>query len=162
MATISETCPVCAMPTVMEVPPVEYHGMHFRFCSDQCRQMFLAQPALYSAKLGQQRAEVIKRRTLRLAEPAEEEVAALLTSYLQELMGVKDVAIEGRDISISYDLTQVTEKQIEAKLVLAGIELDGSWWQRVRRCWAQYREKNELNNLAANPAACCNRPPPRA
>jgi len=77
-------------------------------------------------------------------------------------MGAKEVQVNGRSLLVSYDLLQLTSAQVENALRATAIILDDGWWQRVRRAWIRDTERNELNNLAARPAACCNRAPPRA
>ncbi|NOZ51996.1 MAG: hypothetical protein GXP08_02450 [Gammaproteobacteria bacterium] len=160
MTLLSDICPVCGMVTVPDVPVMEHHKMLFRFCSEQCRETFVAHPSLYSVKVGTKRNEIIKRRTMRLAEPVDSEVAALLIPYLMAMMGVKQVVVEVDKTHITYDLLQVTESQIENALVEVGVQLGGGWLERLRRGWVHGNEEIELDNLAAPAAACCNRPPP--
>lgn len=162
MTRLSETCPVCGMKADIEVPSVEHYKMFFHFCSKQCREMFVAHPNLYSARLGQERSEILKRRTMSLAEPLDKEVTELLIPYLMGMMGVKEVAVEADKVHITYDLLQVTEIQIETALVEIGIQLGGGWLERLRRAWVHDSEEIELDNLAAPPAPRPNRPPPGA
>lgn len=162
MTRLSETCPVCGMKADIEVFSVEHHKMFFYFCSEQCRETFVAHPSLYSAKLGQERSEILKRRTMSLAEPLDKEATELLISYLMKMMGVKKVTVEADKVHISYDLLQATESQIETALVEIGVQLGSSWMERLRRAWVHDCEEIELDNLDSPPAPCCNRPPPRA
>jgi len=155
-----DICHVCGMAADPEVGSVEYHKMFFWFCSDQCRETFQKNPALYASKLPDKQPQVIKDRTLHLAEPPPREVDDLLTSYLKDLMGVKEAFIEGDRLRIRYDLMQVTEAQIEKALKEAGLKLDESWRERLRRSWMQNTEEIELENLSSKPSSCCNRPPP--
>jgi len=157
-----DTCPVCGMRAEVEVPSVEYHKMYFHFCSEQCRECFVARPNLYSGKIGKERSEILKQRTMRLAEPLDSEVTELLISRLKEMMGVKVVEGEGDRVRITYDLLQVTEIQIEKVLAEIGVQLGGGWLERFRRGWVHDSEDNVLDSLAAPPAACCNRAPPGA
>jgi len=162
MMQLSDTCPVCGMAVEAEVATVEHHKMYFHFCSEQCREMFIAHPSLYSAKVGKERSEILKRRTMRLAEPLDHEVAELLVPHLLEMMGVKEVLIEDNKVHITYDLLQVTEMQIEKALVEVGIQLGGSWLERLCRGWVHDSEEIELDNLAAPPELLPNRAPPGA
>jgi len=157
---ISDTCPVCGMATVSGVTSVQHHKMNFRFCSEQCRETFIAHPSLYSAKVGKERDKIFKRRIMRLAEPLDNDVAELLISYLMELMGVKEVTVEDDKVFITYDLLQMTEMQIEKALVEVGLQLGGGWLERLCRSWAHDSEEIELDNMAVPSAPCCNRPPP--
>ena len=155
-----DICHVCGMETDPAVASVEYHRIFFYFCSDQCRETFLENPDLYASKPAAERKEILKKRTLHLAELPGKEVTELLTSYLMDLMGVKGVAVEGERLHISYNLLQVTEAQIEKALAEAGLQLDDSWRERLRRAWVHDTEEIELKNLAARPSSCCNKPPP--
>jgi hypothetical protein len=35
------------MTANIEVPSLEYHKMYLHFCSEQCRETFIAHPSLY-------------------------------------------------------------------------------------------------------------------
>ncbi len=161
MIPLSDSCPVCGMKTAAEVPSVEHYKMYFHFCSEQCRETFIAHPSLYSTKIGKERREILKRRTMRLAEPLESEVTELLIPYLMEMMGVTEVVVEGDKVDITYDLLQVTESQIEKALAEVGIKLGGGWLERLRRGWADNSEEIELDNLAAPPAPRYQRTSPK-
>lgn len=158
--SVGDLCPVCGMKAISEVSSVEHHKMYFHFCSHQCRETFIAHPNLYSARLGKERKEILKRRTMRLTEPLNNEVAELLVPYLKELMGVEEVTIEREKMLIIYDLLQVKEIQIEKALTEIGLQLGNGWLERLHRSWVQDCEEVELNNLAAPASACCNRAPP--
>jgi len=155
-----DICHVCGMASDPAVASVEYHKMYFYFCSEQCRETFLENPGLYAAKPAAEQKEILKKRTLHLAEPPDPEVAELLISYLGDLMGVKEVVVKGERLHISYNLLQVTEAQIEEALTEAGLQLDDSWRERVRRAWVHDTEEIERKNLTARPSSCCNKPPP--
>jgi len=155
-------CPVCGMKADGGLNTAEYQKMYFHFCSEQCRENFNVHPRLYTGAPHRVREERIRRRILRLAEPVDDKVAALLVSYLNEIMGVRKVAVDSDKLSISYDLLQVIAAQMERKLNEAGVQLDGGWLLRLRRAWIYNSEETELGNLAASPGACCNRPPPGA
>lgn len=161
MTQLNDICPVCGMESVAEIASVEHNKIYFRFCSEQCRETFVAHPRLYSAKTGKQRNTHVKRRTMHMAEPVETEISELLNSYLEEMMGVKEVVIKGEKIEIVYDLFQVTESQIEKALAEVGIQFGGGWLERLRRAWVHEREETELDNLASLPAPCCNSAPSR-
>lgn len=154
-------CPVCDMKASDVRYTAEYQKMYFHFCSEQCQESFNAHPRLYTGAPHRVREERVRQRILRLAEPVDDEVAALLVSYLNEMMGVRKVAVDGDKLSISYDLLQVTVAQVERKLNETGVRLGDGWLLRLRRAWIRSSEETELNNLAAVPGACCNRPPPR-
>ncbi len=154
-------CPVCGMEADHDVHSVERHNMFFHFCSVQCRETFSSHPQLYTKAPKTVHEERLKQRTMRLAEPLVTEVTERLIPYLLEMMGVKKVKVEGAKVHITYDLLQVTEIQIEKELVEIGLQLGDGWLEHLRRGWVEYSEEAELGNLAASPAPCCNRPPPK-
>jgi len=162
MVPSNDTCPVCGMVAVPEVPTIEHHKMYFHFCSEQCRKTFVVHPSLYSAKVGKDRSEVLKRRTMILTESLDHEVTELLVPYLSEMMGVKEVVVEDDRAYITYDLLQVTEMQIEKALIAVGVQLGGGWVGCLCRAWVHDSEEIELDNLAAPPALPPNRAPPGA
>ena len=152
-------CPVCGMKVNPDVPTAEHHKIHFHFCSEQCRETFSERPSLYIKAPESGHEEHLKRRTMRLAETPDEKVVALLTSCLNEMMGVKEVTVEGEKIHITYDLLQATEMQIEKALAEIGVQLGGGWLERLRRGWVNDSEEVELDNLTATAKHCCNKPP---
>lgn len=155
----SERCPVCGMQVDGEQRYTQaYQKMWFHFCSEQCRETFRQRPELYSGKRAREHGAVIKCRRLRLAAPP---VPAVVETTLRELMGVTALRFDGATLTLRYDLLQVTLAQIERALAAAGVALDDGLWQRLSRGWIHHTEENELNNLAAPSAACCNRPPAR-
>lgn len=160
MSMVNDSCPVCGMKTTSGAPTVEYHKMFFHFCSEQCRKTFLAHPGLYSSKVGKERNKILKQRTMNLAEPLDDETRKLITSSLLKMMGIQEVIVEKGRVSVTYDLLQITEKQIEKILIEVGAQLGGGWLERLRRSWVRDSEEIELDNLAAPPAPRRNRPPP--
>ncbi|MCF6211816.1 MAG: hypothetical protein L3J88_05035 [Gammaproteobacteria bacterium] len=162
MSMVSSRCPVCGMETRPEVPTVEYLKMFFHFCSEQCRKTFLDHPSLYSSKVGRKRNKILKRRTMTLAEPLDDEIRELIIASLMQLMGVQEVITEEGRVGVTYDLLQITEEQIEKTLAEVGAKLGRGWLARLRRSWVHDSEEVELDNLAAPPAPRRNRPPPGA
>jgi len=160
MSAFRDICPVCGMKTMPEVAAIEHHKMFFHFCSEQCRKMFMQHPGLYSGKIGKEQSKILKRRTMSLAEPVDDEVRKRIISSLQKMMGVQEVSAEEGKVSVTYDLRQVTEGQIEEALAEVGAKLGGGWLDRLRRSWVHESEETELDNLAAPPAPQRNRPPP--
>ena len=141
--------PVCKMWVGHDQHALNYMGMHFAFCSLQCRERFMANPHLYIGQPGEaapvQRGEVsIKQRRLRLAAPLDEHTAAAVTRQLTAMMGVERVEIIGRDIRTRYDLLQATAEQLEAVIAGAGGVLSQNWLERLRRGLVHTVEANEL------------------
>ena len=160
MNSDKDICPVCGMNVDFTVTAVERYKIYYRFCSEQCRETFTAHPGLYSGRRGVNQSALVKQRTLRLAEPLDSEVAESLTTYLGEMMGMKEVTVAGDKVHLIYDLLQVTEAQVEKALIEVGVQLGGGWLGRFRRAWVHDGEENELDNLTAPPAPCCNKLPP--
>jgi len=155
-----DKCPVCDMETGTGQYALEYRKMFFHFCTEQCRETFLAHPGLYSGNRVREYGEIIKNRTLYLAKSLDVDTQQAASEYLQGLMGIKDIQAVGRKFTLRYDLLQLTLAQVEKALSQVNVQLDNGWWQRLRRNWVRNIEANELENLAINPSACCNRPPP--
>ncbi|EAU55192.1 YHS domain-containing protein [Mariprofundus ferrooxydans] len=155
------TCPVCGMDAKDSTVHAEHTGIEYYFCTPQCRENFIARPQLY---LGRQSAksagrEIIKRRSFSLDQVIEGEMQAQLIQTMKQMMGVRDVEVNGRDVAITYDLLEATAEQMERALADAGAALGSGWAARLKRGWVQYTEENELDNLATGDAACCNKPP---
>ena len=69
--------PVCGMRVDPDALAVEYQGMRFAFCSNQCRARFLANPGLYVGRPGRpaprQRGQAERRRRrIRLDAPLDD------------------------------------------------------------------------------------------
>lgn len=144
--------PVCLMQVDPEQFAVEYQGMHFAFCSQQCQERFLANPHAYigtpvEKAPKQEGRRVIKRRRMRLAEPLSDAAARQVTEDLAGMMGVHSVEAQGRELHITYDLLQATAAQLEAALVQAGVHLGEGWGDRLRRAFVHYLEETEVQNL---------------
>lgn len=144
--------PVCLMQVEPDQYAIEYQGMHFAFCSQQCQDRFLANPHAYIGTPGekapkQEGREVIKRRHLRLAEPLSDAAAQYVTEHLMSMMGVSSVQVQGRELRITYDLLQATAAQIEVALAQAGAHLGEGWGEKLRRAFVHYLEETEVQNL---------------
>ncbi len=154
-ATVKD--PVCGM----EVAPAQfetvYEGLHYAFCSEQCRQRFAANPHLYIGVPGEKAArqkgvELFKRRRFQLDTPLAAQDAAILTEALGAMMGVKAIEIQdGNTVTITYDLIQATADQLEAKMVEVGAKLGAGWAERLRRGFVHYTEECEVGNLEVHP-----------
>lgn len=144
--------PVCGMEVKPHQNETIYLDMHYAFCSQQCRDRFLANPHLYIGQPGrkapkQQGLEVIKKRTLRLASPLPPRGAEMLCEALQAMMGIKRVTVDELRVEITYDLLQATAEQIEARMAEIGVQLGAGWAERLRRAFAHYEEECEIGNL---------------
>ena len=120
--------PVCHMLVPPDQNALNYQGMDFAFCSQQCKDRFLADPHLYIGVPGepapkQEGQKVLKRRRLRLEIPLSDTDARQVTEQLLAMMGVYSVDIAADELAITYDLLQATAEQIEATLQQAGARL---------------------------------------
>lgn len=156
--------PVCQMQVAPDSFPAKFAGGRYAFCSEQCRERFLAHPHLYVGLPGkkapkQEGVTVIKQRRMRLAQPLSSAEAEVVTAAVQGLMGIRAVSVEGDSICISYDLLEVTAEQIEKKLQETSTQLGGGLAERLRRAFIHYEEECESGNLEVRKGACCNKPP---
>lgn len=153
-------CPVCHMDVVSDTLSHDYTGMHFVFCSQQCKDRFTANPHLYIGKPGmpspkQQGKQVIKKRTLKLERVIPEDVSSNIIQALNAMMGIKQVRIEGDRIDITYDLLEATVQQIEATLEDTGNRLASSWGKSLKRAFVHYLEETEIDALESSGGQHC-------
>ncbi|TCK18020.1 YHS domain-containing protein [Thiogranum longum] len=148
--------PVCDMMVDPRELSIDYLGMHFSFCSEQCKQRFLDNPNLYIGTAGhksprQEGRVVLKRRRLKLSEPLSAEAREGLIKQLQSMMGIKRVDVEGDIVDITYDLLEATEAQIEETIAQSGAVLGQSLARRLSRGFVKYLEETEIENLEVKP-----------
>ena len=148
--------PVCGMQVSPDSFPLEHLGIHYAFCSQQCRERFSSNPHLYIGAPGQQAPvqqgmEILKRRRFRLEHPLTEAEATVLVDELTAMMGIKRVDVSSDTIAIVYDLLQATASQIEARIGQAGMRLGTGWAERLQRGFVHYSEECEVGNLEVTP-----------
>lgn len=149
--------PVCGMEVAPTQFETAYEGLHYAFCSEQCRQRFAANPHLYIGVPGvkapaQKGVELLKRRRFRLDVPLTPQNGAILAEALGAMMGVKAVEIEDANtVALTYDLIQATADQLEAKMAEVGVKLGEGWAERLRRGFVHYMEECEVGNLEVHP-----------
>jgi YHS domain-containing protein len=144
--------PVCGMSVPPEQLRTAYLQMSFAFCSEQCRERFLANPHLYIGVPGQRApkqtgTKVLKHRRLCLDRPLEPEQARLLEQALLHMMGVRWVKAEGNRIELRYDLLEATAEQLEAKMTEIGAQLGSGWLERLHRAFIHFEEECEVASL---------------
>lgn len=144
--------PVCGAEVPAHQNESVYLGIQYAFCSQQCRDRFVAHPHLYVGLPGrkapkQEGMEVLKRRLLHLASPLPPGQALLLSDALASMTGVKKVFAEGDKVEITYDLLQVTAEQIAAKISEICLCLGDDWPERIRLAFVHYQEECEVGNL---------------
>ncbi|MDP1925275.1 MAG: YHS domain-containing protein [Thiobacillus sp.] len=148
--------PVCGMDVAPAQLETIYEGIHYAFCSEQCRQRFVANPRLYIGVPGekapkQKGVELFKRRRFQLDTPLAAHDAVVLAEALGAMMGVKAIVIQDDNIvSITYDLIQTTADQLEAKMGEVGVKLGEGWAERLRRGFVHHMEECEVENLEVN------------
>lgn len=156
MASDKVKDPVCGMLVAPQQNAITYQGLHFAFCSEQCKQRFLANPHLYVGVAGEQAPrqrgkQVLKRRHLRLDKPLTTLEAQRVGEELLAMMGVYAVDVAGDELSITYDLLQVTAEQIESTLLKSGTGLGQGLGEQLRRAFIHYLEESEVENLEVRP-----------
>jgi len=149
---------VCGMEVNSEDISLDYQGIRYVFCSDQCLERFQLNPHLYIGYPGVEAPkhagiEVLKKRTLKLAEPLPQEIAEQFIVYIKDMMGVYKIEIEENCITIIYDLLQATELQIEENIIDAGIVLGDDLMEKVRRAYIHIKEATEVESLEARPGS---------
>lgn len=144
--------PVCGMMVDSQQLAVEYLQMRFAFCSEHCRERFLANPGLYIGRPGekapkQEGREIIKRRRIHFAASLPPGMDKILQDTLCAMMGVKEVIVTGDGLEITYDLLQATAEQIEASIVTFGVRLGEAWSDRLRRAWVHFEEETIVDSM---------------
>lgn len=148
--------PVCGMQVSADQHPLDYMGVHYAFCSQQCQDRFRANPHLYVGVPGekaprQSGMEVVKKRRLRLGQPLTAPDQQMIGAALRQMMGIRAVEFSGDSIEISYDLLLATARQIEEKLEAIGVQVGPGWADQLRRAFVNYEEECEIDNLEVNP-----------
>jgi len=132
----------------------EYNYLHINYwyCSEQCKQRFIANPGLYVGKPGeksprQQGREIIKKRRISLGKPLSQETRVALVQCMSNIMGIKKAQYDKNDIVIEYDLLEVTAKQIISALLNAGLELESGVLQGIKQSLIDVAEETQLASL---------------
>jgi len=146
---------VCLMEVESGNFSFDFQGRNFSFCSSQCRDRFERNPHLYIGFAGkpapkQKGESIIKRRILKLDKPVSENEGTQITNYLQSMMGIKELLIDGHLISITYDLLEVTTQQIENKIEQSGNLLGQGLGTKLKSAFIHYTEETQLDNLEMN------------
>ena len=144
--------PVCDMYVRADQHSLNFHGIHLAFCSTQCRDRFKQNPGLYIGRPGtraprQEGMEIVKRRCFTASGEID---AGKIRAALSEMMGIKDISITARRIRITYDLLQVSARQLEDKLTDIGVHLSASLLTRIKRAWVHFYEDNILQSMEVN------------
>ena len=149
---------VCGMDVNSDDISLDYQNCHYVFCSDQCLERFQLNPHLYIGYPGSESPKhagvvVLKKRRLKLAEPFPQEVSDQFIEYIEAMMGINTIEINGNCIEITYDLLQATELQIEKKITEAGIVLGDDLTEKIWRAFVHFTEETEVESLEARPGS---------
>lgn len=152
--------PVCHMDVAVTSFPVEFEGIHYAFCSAQCKERFQANPHLYTGFPGrkspsQKGFNIIKQRRMVLAQPLDASQSEQVKRELLEMMGILSVRIDGNTLEIQYDLIQATSDQIANKLAQTGARLGGGWIEGLKLAFINYLEEREIDSLEVNNTKGC-------
>lgn len=144
--------PVCEMLVESKTYVFKFMGCQYLFCSQQCLDRFESNPHLYIGKPGkasikQSGEHIIKHRILKLDQIISPDATKLIISTVNDMMGIKYIKIEGQKIDITFDLLEVTSKQIELTLERLGNEVSASWGASLKSAFIHYAEEAELDNL---------------
>lgn len=156
--SIVDKDPVCGMIIKAQEVETVYAGIHYAFCSNQCRERFLANPHLYIGYPGhkapkQRDMQVVKRRRFRLERPLLSLEGELLIKDLRGMMGIREAHVDCMmtEIEVTYDLLKVTAEQIETRLAEIGLKLGEGWPERLRRGFVHFLEESEVSGLEEPP-----------
>lgn len=154
--SIIEKDPVCGMVVDAHKIEIVYAGIHFAFCSNQCRERFEANPHLYIGHTGhkapkQRGVQVVKRRHFKVEQSLTTMEAKLLIEDLRSLMGIREVHVDDMAIDVMYDLMEVTAEQIEGRLAETGLRLGEEWPERLRRGFVHFLEETEVSSMEELP-----------
>lgn len=141
-----------------------YADLKLTFCSEQCKERFVANPNLYVSQAGKTAAKhyiknIIKQRTLELEKTIPDAIAKAISQSLMTMMGINEVQIKDNKIDITYNLLEATSQQIEDHIDQMGQHLSGSWIDRLKRAFIHYKEETELDNLEQSDSHSCHKPP---
>lgn len=147
---------VCGMEVDADSFAHDYAGTRYGFCSEQCRDRFLAHPHLFIGLPGrpspkQEGRSVLKCRSFDLQTPLTPEQAYSVVEQVKTLMGIETIEAEGARVRITYDLLQVSAEGIEAALVAAGAKLGAGWATALKRGFVHFTEECEVGNLEVGP-----------
>lgn len=166
--------PVCEMMVGAGDNEVVLGGLHYAFCSQQCRERFIARPGLYIGARHrpapkERGVKLMRQRRVAIGEPLMDEQIAALVAALRRMMGVVDVRYlqcssgpgdspealhgapqpgsEAGEFEITYDLLEATVAQLERQIAEVGGRLRDGFGQKLRRDFIYYIEECELADI---------------
>ncbi|BCO32122.1 hypothetical protein TspCOW1_22250 [Thiohalobacter sp. COW1] len=147
---------VCGMWVSPVSYPLEFRGMHFAFCSEECRERFQDNPGLFIGNPGEPAAKHSdeawrKSRRIHLGKPLDQHQAEQVINRLNGLMSVTARRPKTDVLEVDYDLMQITARQIEGALEAAGVDLGGGWGERLKRSFVHLLEETESASREVEP-----------
>lgn len=98
----------------------------------------------------------LRRHSVRLAVAADPATCAAATQTPGLLSA--QLAQDGRQLQVAYDVRQLTFGQVLQCLGAAGIVPAAGRWAALRATWWNYLDGNARSNLANRGAPCCSNP----
>lgn len=147
---------VCDMWVSPDAYPLQFRGMHFAFCSEECRERFRDNPGLFIGKPGEpaakQSGEVWRKsRRIHLGKPLDQRQADQIMNRLNALMSVTAIWPGAGVLEVRYDLIQITSRQIEGALEAAGADLGGGWGDSLKRSFVHLLEETQSASREVEP-----------
>lgn len=147
---------VCGMEVDADSFAHDYVGTTYAFCSPQCRDRFLAHPHLFIGHAGrpapkEEGRTVLKHRRFALGTPLDAEQARMVIEQVGALMGIEAIEVAERQVSITYDLLQVTAERVGAELEAVGAKLGTGWASALKRDFVHFTEEYEVSRLEVGP-----------
>jgi copper chaperone CopZ len=83
-----------------------------------------------------------------------------LEKAVSRLEGISNVEADSRAgaVTVSYDLLKTDLSAIEQELGKSSFAPRHGVWQRLKRGWTHYTERNERDNLTTATTPCCSNP----
>lgn len=102
----------------------------------------------------------IKRKNIRFQKEPADKTPERLEEELKKIKGVNKAEVDfgSGEISVEYDLLNVTQEDIERHIINLGFVLDMGLRERFKRGWIHFTEENERDNLLTKPHSCCTDP----
>jgi hypothetical protein len=99
---------------------------------------------------------VIKKRRIKISDLSISDFEKI-RDHFQGNQGIRELTCKDtkQELRIAYDLEKVTLKEIMDGIVSLGIHPADGFWRRLKRKILYDSEKNELDNLHAEPLPCC-------
>lgn len=134
--------------------PLDHQHIRYAFCSEHCRERFRKYPHLFvgEATYGlaeKQKGRVVKKaQRIKLVNEVGLDKLPQLSQGLESLMGVEAVDVRGDEVTVIYDLVQISLSEIEDTIVAELGGLREGITDKIRRAFIHYSEECELENLA--------------